>query len=150
MRIIIDADAAPIAVKEMIYRASARLGIEVVLVANTGIRHPESTLISMIIVPSGPDEADDRIANIVAENDLVITSDIPLAARAVEKGGFVITPRGELLTKDNVGERLTIRDMMDQLRSGGVETGGPPPFANKDKAAFARQFELYLTRRNVR
>ena len=150
MRIIIDADAAPSAIKEILFRASERLKAELILVANTPIRHPSSELISMVTVPNEPDEADDYIADNVDGDDLVITADIPLADRVIVKGGAVITPRGEILTRDNIGERLAIRDMMDQLRSGGVETGGPPPFTNKDKAAFARSFETIITRMKKR
>ncbi len=146
MRIIIDADAAPSAIKEMLFRASERLNAELVLVANTPIRHPSSELITMVTVPNGPDEADDYITDSVDSGDLVITADIPLADRVIMKGSTVITPRGDTLNRDNIGERLAVRDMMDQLRSGGIETGGPPPFTNKDKAAFARSFEAFISR----
>ena len=146
MRIIIDADAAPSAIKEILFRASERIKAELVLVANTPIRHPSSELITMITVPNGPDEADDYIAGNVDDDDLVITADIPLADRVIMKGSTVITPRGDILNGENIGERLAIRDMMDQLRAGGVETGGPPPFTNKDKAAFARSFESVIAR----
>ena len=146
MRIIIDADAAPIAIKEILFRASERLNVELILVANTPIRHPSSERITMVTVPNGPDEADDYIADCVDGEDLVITADIPLADRVIMKGSTVITPRGDILNRDNIGERLSIRDMMDQLRSGGVETGGPPPFTNKDKAAFARSFKAFIAR----
>ncbi|HNX59132.1 MAG TPA: YaiI/YqxD family protein [Spirochaetota bacterium] len=150
MRIIIDADAAPSAIKEILFRASERLNAELILVANTPIRHPSSEIISMITVPNGPDEADDYIAEHAIEDDLVITADIPLAHRVIMKGSAVITPRGDILNRENIGERLAVRDMMDQLRSGGVETGGPPPFSNKDKAAFARSFEHAIARMKKR
>jgi uncharacterized protein YaiI (UPF0178 family) len=147
MRIIVDADAAPVAVKDILFRAAERVKVEMILVANTRIRHPESSYVTMIIVPSGPDEADDTIVQRVERGDLVVTSDIPLADRVIGKGSFVITPRGEQLTRDNIKERLVMRDLMDQLRSGGMETGGPPSFSNRDKAAFANQLDVFLLKK---
>ncbi|HEY1405526.1 MAG TPA: YaiI/YqxD family protein [Spirochaetota bacterium] len=150
MRIIVDADATPVAVKDILFRAAERRKVELILFANSPIRHPESPLISMMVVSSGPDEADDRIVEIVQNGDLVITADIPLADRVIDKRGCVISPRGDLLTSNNIKERLAMRDLMDQLRSGGIETGGPPSFSQKDRSAFANQLDAFFTRNKIK
>lgn len=147
MKIWIDADAAPGAVKEIVFRASARLGLETALVANQPMATPRSNpLVRSVVVPGGPDVADRHIIDHAAEGDLAITADIPLAAALVERGVLVLDTRGEEYTAANVRERLSIRDFMDALRSGGVETGGPKPYGPKEKQAFANALDRLLTR----
>ena len=145
MKIYIDADALPRMIKDIIIRAAIRCEVATIFVANQPVALPVSQFISSMTVSAGPDEADDLIADSVSSGDLVITSDIPLADRVVTKGGMVITPRGECLTTDNVHQRLALRDFMADLRSGGDEVGGgPPPFREKDRSTFAREFDRYL------
>ena len=146
MHIWIDADACPGPVKEMIFRASDRRGVGVTLVANQFMRIPRSTLVNMVVVEAGPDVADDRIVELAQEGDLVITEDVPLAARVVENGAFVITPHGQELSRRNIGERLSTRNFMQDLRGAGVETGGPAAFSQRDRQAFANQLDRLLTR----
>ena len=121
----IDADACPKAIKEIVYKASDRLKIPVCLVANRGIAVPRSPLVTLMRVSQGPDVADSHIADNVSPQDIVITADIPLAALLVEKGAAVINPRGEVYTESNVGERLSLRDFMQDLRGTGLVQGGP-------------------------
>jgi hypothetical protein len=148
MQILVDADALPRMIKEIILRASERLDIKTVFIANQPVTLPSSLLLSSIVAAAGPDEADDRIAEMAQSGDLVITQDTPLADRVIDKGATVIGPRGELLTKDNIKQRLALRDMMDQLRSGGNDEigGGPAAFKEKDRRTFAREFDLFLTK----
>ena len=146
MRILVDADATPAVVKEILFKTSSRLSIKTILVANQKIRIPKSELIENIVVSSGFNEADNHIVEIVEKGDFVITADIPLAERVINKNGFVLTPRGEVLDEENIGERIAIRNLMEELRSGGVETGGPPSFDKKSKEEFARQLDKFLTR----
>ncbi len=143
----IDADACPRAVKELVFRASARLSVRVTLVADRPLSVPPSPLISSITVPKGMDSADNRIVEEAGEGDLVITADLPLAAAAVEKGTTALNPRGELYTEENVRERLSMRDFLMSLREGGENLGGPAPFSKKDKARFAAALEKFLTAR---
>lgn len=145
MKIMIDADACPVAVKEILYRTTKRLELELILVANQFMRIPKSELISSIIVPEGPDEADNRIVEMTEAGDLIITADIPLADRVIKKHGVVIDPRGVLMTDANIGERLATRNLLDELRTGGLETGGPAAYSNKDKQAFSNQLDRFLT-----
>ncbi len=147
MKIYLDADASPGAVKEILFRAAERLALPLVLVANTPLRIPQSSNISFVHVPAGFDEADNRIAELVQEGDLVITDDVPLADRVVARGGFIITTRGKAFTKDNIKERLAMRDFMEELRGGGIETGGPPPYSQKDRREFAACLDRFLTAR---
>ena len=133
----IDGDGVPKAVKEIIFKASIRTRMPVVLVANSYIQVPRASCIRSVQVGGGLDVADDYIAEHCQPGDLVITSDIPLAARVIEAGGTVVRFRGELLTAANVRQRLQARDFMDELRGSGVMTGGPPPFGPKDKQRFA-------------
>lgn len=147
MKIYLDADASPGAVKEILYRASERLKIPLILVANTPLKIPRSPHISFVRVAAGFDEADDRIAGLVEDGDLVITDDVPLADRVVSRGGFVITPRGKLYNRDNIKERLVMRDLMDDLRGTGIETGGPAPFGARDRNAFAACLDRFLSAR---
>ena len=145
MQIWVDADACPSEIKELLYRAATRRNVNVTLVANQQMRTPKSVYIDIIVVPAGMNVADRRILELVESGDLVVTSDIPLAADVVAKGGQALNPRGELYTDRNVGERLTVRNMLDELRAGGQIVGGPPSFSAKDKQAFANQLDRWLT-----
>ena len=144
MRIWVDADACPNPIKEILFRAAERLKIQLTLVANKPLRTPPSAYINTIQVAAGFDVADDKIAQEVRAGDLVVTADIPLAAAALAKGGRVLDPRGEIYTKDNIEARLAMRKFMDELRASGVDTGGPSPFSQGDRQAFARQLERLL------
>ena len=144
MRIWVDADACPKAVKEILFRAARKTGIPLVLVANKPLRIPKSPHIGFVLVRDGFDIADEHIVQQARAGDLVVTEDIPLAAGAVEKGAVALTPRGKRLTRDNIRETLTMRNMMDELRSTGIDTGGPPAFKNRDREAFANQLHRYL------
>jgi uncharacterized protein len=145
MTIWIDADAAPRDVKEIVYRAAQRVGVRTVLVANRRLSTPlNNPHVSTVWVQGGPDVADRHIAEHAASGDIAITADIPLAAVLVEKGIIVIEPRGEVLNADNVRERLSIRDFMESLRGGGVETGGAAPFGPRDRQAFASALDRAL------
>lgn len=146
MIIWIDADASPRAVKEIVFRAAERLQVQVCLVANQPLTKHHSQMVSSVVVPEGPDVADDYIAEHASAHDLVITADIPLAARIVEKGGVALDPRGELYTEENVGERLSVRDLMFELRSEGFIGGGPAQFGLVDRQRFASAFDRTLTR----
>lgn len=144
MQIWVDADACPGAIKEILFRAAERTGIPLTLVANHHMRVPKAQHIRMLQVAGGFDVADDEIAGRVESGDLVITSDIPLAAQIIDKGGLVLTPRGERYTTENIKARLTMRDFMDTMRSSGVNTGGPPALDNRDRKAFADQLDRLL------
>jgi len=144
MRIWVDADACPNPIKEILFRAAERLKTQLTLVANKPLRTPPSAYINTIQVAAGFDMADDKIAQEVRAGDLVVTADIPLAAAALAKGGRVLDPRGEIYTRDNIEARLAMRKFMDELRASGVDTGGPPPFCQGDRQAFARQLERLL------
>jgi len=146
LRIWIDADGCPWAVKELVFRASARLKLAVALVADRPVKRPNSPFISMIVVPRDMDSADRRIVEKAQPGDLVITADLPLAAKVVEKGAFALNPRGELYTAENVGERLSMRDFFMSLREAGQDLGGPAPFSRKDKERFAAALDRFLTR----
>lgn len=146
MHIWVDADACPSLVKDILFRASKRRQIPVTLVANQSIAVPPSKLIDCVVVAHGADVADARIVELMSAGDLVVTGDVPLAARVVEKGGRAIDPRGQLLTEANIGGRLAMRDFLDGLRSGGVETGGPSTFTQKDGQAFANQLDRILSK----
>lgn len=146
LKIWIDADACPKAIKEIVFKASYRLNIPVSLVANSYMTIPRGPLFTFIKVAKGTDIADLHIVDNVGASDLVITADIPLAALVVEKGATAINPRGELYTEENVRERLSVRDFMQNLRDSGVETGGPAPFGPKDKERFANSINRILTR----
>jgi len=146
LKIWIDADACPRVVKDIIFKTSFRLQVPVCLVANSYMSVPPAPLITIVLVEKGMDIADFYIFDNVTENDLVITADIPLAARVVEKGATAIDPRGDLYTDENVRERLSMRDFMKNLRDSGVDTGGPPPFGPKDKERFANSVNRVLTK----
>ena len=149
LRIWVDADACPKVIKEILFRAAERLGVELTLVANAALRVPPSRFIRTLQVERGFDVADNRIVELVEKNDLVITADIPLAAAVVEKGGHALNPRGELYTPDNIKERLAMRNLMDELRSSGQISGGPPAINNSDRMAFANSLDRLLAKRST-
>lgn len=146
MQIWIDGDACPGEIKELLYRAAQRRKVKVTLVANQIMRVPSSEYIDTLRVPAGMNVADRQIVEKVAAGDLVITADIPLAAEVVAKGGVALDPRGALYTDDNVGQRLASRNLLDDLRGGGLITGGPANFSPRDKQAFANQLDRWLTK----
>jgi len=146
MKIWVDADACPVVIKEILYKAALRVQVPLILVANQPMRVPSSDLISTLQVSSGFDEADDEIVRRVEAGDLVITSDIPLAAEVIEKGGLALNARGELYTVDTVKARLNMRDFMDTMRSSGIHTGGPAALSQADRREFSNQLDRLLTR----
>jgi uncharacterized protein len=147
VKLWIDADAAPRDVKEIVFRASERLKLETVLVANQRVQLPLGyAFLSPVRVDGGPDVADRHIAEASAAGDVAVTADIPLASILVGKGVFVLDPRGVEYTTENIGERLTVRDFMEGLRGAGVETGGPKGYGSRDKQAFASALDRVLTR----
>jgi len=149
MHIWVDADACPIVIKEILYRAAERLQVALTLVANKALRTPPSTHIDSVQVGAGFDVADDWIVQHTRPGDLVITADIPLAAQVLERGGHALNPRGELYTTDTIRERLSLRNFLDELRGSGVMTGGPPTLNQNDRQAFANQLDQFLTRQRA-
>ena len=147
MRIWVDADACPRVIKNILFRAAERTETHLVLVANESLRTPPSRYIEALQVESGFDVADERIAALMQPGDLVVTADVPLAAAVVKQGGQALNPRGCLYTEDNIGERLAMRNLMDELRSGGAMTGGPSSFSRSDIQAFANELDRLLARR---
>jgi len=146
MKIWVDADACPVVIKEILFRAAERTQILTTLVANQFIKTPPSRYINMLQVTAGFDVADNEIVKHVNAGDLIITSDIPLAAEAIEKGGYALSPRGELYTEENIRARLNMRDFMDTLRSSGINTGGPPALNHSDRMAFANHLDRFLSK----
>lgn len=147
MKIWVDADACPVVIKEILYRAADRTGVQLTLVANQPLTTPSSTNIKTLQVPHGFDVADDEIVKRLRAGDLVITSDIPLAAEVIAKGGHALSPRGEMYTTENIGARLNMRDFLDTMRSSGVEMGGgPAAFSQRDKQEFANNLDRFLTK----
>ena len=146
MKIWVDADACPGDVKELLYRTAQRRRIHVTLVANQGLATPRSEFLSTIVVATGMNVADRRIEELAQPGDLVITADIPLAAAVVAKGAKAIDPRGELYTEDNVGTRLASRNLNDELRAGGLITGGPAGYGPRERQAFANQLDRCLAK----
>ncbi|MSR58103.1 MAG: YaiI/YqxD family protein [Planctomycetaceae bacterium] len=146
MQIWVDADACPGAIKAMLFRAAQRRKVMVTLVANQPMTVPRSEFIATIRVPGGMNIADRQIVELTQPGDLVITADIPLAADVVAKGGQALDPRGHLYTEANVKERLAVRNLFDELRGGGLVTGGPSNFSPRDRQAFANQLDRWLTR----
>jgi len=144
MKIWVDADACPVVIKEILFRAADRTGYQLTLVANQPLRIPSSRHIKFIQVASGFDVADDEIVKRLCRGDLVITNDIPLAAQVIEKGGYALSPRGELYTSENIRGRLNMRDFMDTLRSSGIDTGGPSPLNQGDRKLFAQHLDTVL------
>jgi uncharacterized protein len=145
MHIWVDADACPQAVKDLLCRAAERRQIALTLVANRPLRTPPSPSIHTLRVPAGFDGADHAIVQRVQAGDLVVTADLPLAARVVAQGAQALNPRGQLYTHANIHEHLTMRHVLDELRQSGVETGGPAPFSPRDRQAFANQLDRWLT-----
>lgn len=146
MQIYVDADACPKVIKEVLFKAIERVKIQMTLVADQFMQIPRSDYIKFLKVPSEIDSADEKIVELAEPGDLVITADIPLADLIVSKGAFAINPRGELYTEQNIKDRLAVRDIMAEIRSTGVDTGGPPPFNQKDKENFANQLDRFLTK----
>ena len=147
MKIWVDADACPVAIKEVLYRAANRAKVPMVLIANQMLRVPPSPWISALQVPAGFDVADQRIVQEASQGDLVVTADIPLAAQVIAKGAHVIDPRGELLNQSNIEGRLTMRNFMEGLRNSGVDTGGPSALSKSDVQTFANQLDRLLAKR---
>ena len=145
MKIWVDADACPVVIKEILFKAAERTKVQLTLVANQPIRFPPSPYISMLQVKPGFDVADNEIVKLVNVGDLVITGDIPLAAEIIEKGGLALNPRGELYSTDNIKAKLNIRDFMDTMRASGAHTGGQPPLSQSDRQAFANNLDRLLT-----
>lgn len=144
MKIWVDADACPGVIKEILFKAAERTGVQLTLVANHPMRIPSSPNIRFLRVASGLDAADNEIVKRMGSNDLVITGDIPLAAEVIAKDGLALNPRGELYTEDDIRSRLSMRDFMDSLRASGVETGGPAVLHPKDRQTFANRLDTIL------
>ena len=146
MKIWVDADACPVVIKDILFRAAKRTGVLLTLVANQPLKVPHSEFIKTLRVSSGFDVADNEIVKRIDEGDLVITSDIPLAAEVIEKGAHALNPRGELYSASTIKSILNMRDFMDTMRSSGVQTGGPPPLSQSDRQSFANHLDTFLTR----
>ncbi len=146
MQIWVDADACPRVIKEILFRAADRKKVQLTLVANKPMPVPPSPFIGTLVVGAGFDVADHRIVELLQPGDLVITADIPLAADALRKGGHALNPRGEFYSEDNIQERLAVRNMLDELRGCGIETGGPAAFSTCDRQAFANQLDRFLAK----
>lgn len=146
MQIWVDADACPVVIRDILFRAAERTGVAMTLVANKPVRIPAAQNVRFVQVPPGFDAADKRIVELMAAADLVITADVPLAAAAIEKGGVALNPRGELYTSENVRERLSVRNFLDELRGSGVNTGGPPALSQRERQMFANQLDRLLAR----
>lgn len=149
MQIWVDADACPGVIKEILFRVADRMQIQVTLVANQLLRTPPSRFIRSVQVPTGFDVADREIVSLAQAGDLVITADIPLAADIIAKGAHALNPRGEFYTEDDIRQHLGMRDFMEQLRGSGVDTGGPAPFDQRDRHAFAKQLDRHLARLKI-
>jgi hypothetical protein len=147
MKIWVDADACPKSVKDILFRLAERREIVVTFVANQRLRLVESPFIQLIQVGSGENIADDEIVNKCEDGDLIITADIPLAARIVAKGAQALDPRGKIYDKNNIGQLLDMRNFMDELRGSGIETGGPPGFGQKDRFKFANELDRFIAQR---
>lgn len=146
MKIWVDADACPVVIKDILFRAAERTGVKLTLVANQPVRIPPSRFIDRLQVKYGFDIADNEIVKRLSPGDLVITSDIPLAAEVIEKGGYALNPRGELYSADNIRARLNMRDFMDTLRASGINTGGPPALSQSDRQSFANHLDTLLAK----
>jgi hypothetical protein len=144
MQIWVDADACPIVIKEILFRAAQRANVMTTLVANKLLRVPPSPFIRALQVPQGFDVADNKIVQEVEPGDLVITADIPLAAQVIARGGHALNPRGELYTLDNINQRLGMRNFMEELRGSGVDISGPASFSQNDRQAFAAQLDKFI------
>ncbi|MBO1255920.1 YaiI/YqxD family protein [Alteromonas sp. 5E99-2] len=140
----VDADACPNVIKDVLFKASTRTKIPLTLIANQYLRTPSIRWITAVQVDQGFDEADNELVRRANAGDIVITSDIPLADELIDKGVRVLTPRGEVLEKENIKSRLNIRDFMDTMRSSGVQTGGPPPMSTSEKQAFSNALDKWI------
>jgi uncharacterized protein len=147
MQIWVDADACPVVIREILFRAAERTGVLLTLVANKPVKLPTGRSVRFVQVPAGLDAADKRIVELMVSGALVITADVPLAAFAIEKGGVALNPRGELYTSENVRERLSVRNFLDELRGSGVNTGGPPALSQRERQMFANQLDRLLAKR---
>ncbi|MGV7222084.1 MAG: YaiI/YqxD family protein [Nitrospinales bacterium] len=147
MKIWVDADACPKVIKEILYRVAVRAQLSVIFVANQRIWIPESIYITLIHVAQGADIADDEIANNCSAYDLVITADIPLAARIVEKEAIALNPRGTLYDANNIGQLLATRNLLDELRGSDIITGGPSEFSKRDRMNFANELDKFIANR---
>ena len=146
MHIWVDADACPVVIKEILFKAAKRTGVLVTLVANRFIQVPQVDNINMLKVQAGFDVADNEIVKRVEKDDLVITGDIPLAAEVIEKGAQALNPRGEMYSQSSIKSKLNMRDFMDTMRSSGVQMGGgPPPLNQTDRQNFANHLDRILT-----
>ena len=146
MKIWVDADACPVAIREILFRAAERTGVKVTLVANQPVRVSASALVELVQVASGFDVADNEIVKRARSGDLVVTADIPLAAEVMANGVHVLSPRGELHSTETIRQRLNMRDFMDTLRASGIHTGGPPALSKRDRQSFANHLDKMLTR----
>ena len=146
VNIWVDADACPVVIREILFRAAVRTGVKVTLVANQPVRVPASPLIELVVVSPGFDVADNEIVKRAGSGDLVVTADIPLAAEVMGNGVHALSPRGELYSTDTIRQRLNMRDFMDTLRASGIHTGGPPALSKSDRQAFANHLDRLLTR----
>lgn len=146
MKIWVDADACPKAIRDILFRVAERAGITVTFVANQRCYLPESPFILFIQVAQGPDIADDEIAGRCGTGDLVVTADIPLAARVVEKGALALDPKGKLYEADNIKQVLAMRDFMDSMRGSGLETGGSKGFGLREKQLFANEVDKFAAK----
>ena len=145
MHIWVDADACPVVIKEILFRAAQRTGTEITLVANQYISRPSSPLIKSVQVEQGFDVADNYISKHISQGDLLISADIPLASEVIAKGAHVINPRGDEYTIDNIQQRLTMRNFMEEMRSTGQASGGPPPLNQTDRQNFANALDRWLS-----
>lgn len=149
MQIWVDADACPRVVKEILYKAAERLQCQLILVANQPLTTPRSAFIKTIRVAPGFDVADNMIVQQISRGDLVITADIPLAAEILEKGAEALNPRGEFYSHDTIRQKLTLRDFMEEMRSSGVQSGGPPPYNQTDRREFANALDRFLEKQRL-
>ncbi len=140
----VDADACPVVIKEILYRAAERQQVQVTLVANQSLRIPQSKYLTALQVPQGFDVADNEIVKRMQSGDLVITGDIPLADQAISQGGLALSPRGEAFTPNSIKSRLAMRDFMETMRESGVDTGGPAALSQRDRKKFAEKLELWM------
>jgi len=146
LKIWVDADACPVVIKEILFRAAERTRVEIILVANKLLQVPPSPYIKAMQVPAGFDVADNKIVLELEAGDLVITADIPLAAQIIAKGGHALNPRGEFYSRENISERLTMRNFMEELRGSGVDISGPASFSQSDRQGFAAELDKFLAR----
>ena len=150
MKILVDADACPVVIKEILFRAADRTGVQLILVANQPVGVPRSPHIELVQVSPGFDVADNEIVQRTESADLVITSDIPLAAEVIEKGGHALSPRGELYSPETIRARLNMRDFMDTMRASGIDTGGPSALSQSDRKLFADHLDKLLTKHGMK